>query len=34
VESGVLGLRDLAVGHASNGPALQHNLLCVLEARS
>jgi acetyl-CoA acetyltransferase len=28
------GEADRAVGHASNGPALQHNLLCTLEAKT
>jgi hypothetical protein len=28
------GAADRAVGHASNGPALQHNLLCTLAART
>jgi hypothetical protein len=29
----ISGRADVAVGHATSGPALQQNLVCVLEAR-
>jgi hypothetical protein len=30
-ESVMSGNADRSVGHATNGPCLQHNLLCLLE---
>ncbi len=29
----ILGDADSALGHATSGPALQQNLVCVMEAR-
>ena len=30
----ISGRADRALGHATSGPALQQNLVCVMEARS
>ena len=29
----IAGRADVALGHATSGPALQQNLVCVMEAR-